>query len=63
MGFDWKKSSYSHQKGACVEISADGRRLLVRDSEHPSLGHLGFPAGEWRAFLGGLKSEKRPGQE
>ncbi|GAA1082015.1 DUF397 domain-containing protein [Nocardiopsis composta] len=60
--FDWKKSSYSHQKGACAEVAADGHRFLVRDSKHPSLGCLGFPAAEWRAFLGRLKSEGRPGQ-
>jgi len=60
--YHWKKSSYSYQQSECVEAARSSDRFLVRDSKHPSLGCLGFPAAEWRAFLGRLKSEGRPGQ-
>ncbi|WP_344010769.1 DUF397 domain-containing protein [Nocardiopsis exhalans] len=34
------------------------RTALMRDSQNRHLGHLVFPAPEWRAFLGDVKEEQ-----
>jgi hypothetical protein len=48
----WKKSTYSNQTGGeCVECRSDDGRVLVRDSQHPTHGHLAFPGTEWAAFI------------
>ncbi|MFC7330939.1 DUF397 domain-containing protein [Marinactinospora rubrisoli] len=50
----WWKSSFSGpQGGDCVEVTLDsnGPHMSVRDSRHPDLLNLSFPATEWRAFL------------
>ncbi|MFC3994912.1 DUF397 domain-containing protein [Nocardiopsis sediminis] len=47
----WHKSSYSGgNNNNCVEV-AEGRTTLVRDTQHPNLATLAFPAVEWRALL------------
>ncbi|MFE1166957.1 DUF397 domain-containing protein [Nocardiopsis sp. NPDC058789] len=46
----WHKSSFSTANGSCVEV-AEGRTVLVRDTENRSLGHLDTPSAEWTAFL------------
>jgi len=47
---EWYKSSYSAANGSCVEV-ANGRTVLVRDTENRPLGHLDTPSAEWTAFL------------
>ncbi|MER7984086.1 DUF397 domain-containing protein [Streptomyces noursei] len=52
----FRKSSYSNQEGACVEIAptlTGGRS--IRDSEHPAGPQLVFPADAWSAFTKALK--------
>jgi hypothetical protein len=40
-----------------VEVAdLDGGARAVRDSKHPTGGHLTFTAGEWSAFTAGVKS-------
>ncbi|GAB2697297.1 DUF397 domain-containing protein [Kitasatospora kifunensis] len=53
----WRKSTYSQQSGACVEV-ADGLpgAMPVRDSKDPEGPVLVFPADRWRAFVGGVKA-------
>lgn len=54
----WVKSSFSNQNGnECVEVAdpADGSRL-VRDSKDPSGPRLAFTAGEWDAFVKGIRA-------
>ncbi|GAA4905459.1 DUF397 domain-containing protein [Streptomonospora salina] len=47
------KSSYSGQGVDCLEAAplSPSPGAALRDSKHPDLGHLAFPAGEWDAFL------------
>ncbi|WP_194922933.1 DUF397 domain-containing protein [Catenulispora pinisilvae] len=54
----WRKSSYSNgQGGQCVETAVlpDGGRL-VRNSKKPDGPAVQFTAGEWSAFISGLKA-------
>ncbi|MEW1659516.1 DUF397 domain-containing protein [Streptomyces sp. NPDC093707] len=56
----FRKSSYSTQEGACVEVaptSTGGH--AVRDSKNPTGPHLTFTPHAWRAFATALKSDDR----
>ncbi|MDA2812019.1 DUF397 domain-containing protein [Nocardiopsis sp. RSe5-2] len=48
---DWAKSTHSTGANECLEVRGDAIRMDMRDSQHPHLGHLGFSAPEWAAFL------------
>lgn len=50
----WHKSSYSTNGGDCVEV-AEGRKVLVRDTQHRELGHLSFQGAEWANLLNTLQ--------
>ncbi|QUX31195.1 DUF397 domain-containing protein [Nocardiopsis akebiae] len=47
----FRKSSYSGRDQNCVEVADLPCGAAVRDSKHPTKGHLPFPAAEWDAFL------------
>ncbi|GAB3727474.1 DUF397 domain-containing protein [Nocardiopsis nanhaiensis] len=48
----FKKSSYSSaQSQNCVEVADLPCGAAVRDSKHPTHGHVPFPSAEWTAFL------------
>ncbi|HEY4008104.1 MAG TPA: DUF397 domain-containing protein [Pseudonocardia sp.] len=53
----WRTSSYSQDKGACVEMAAfpDGT-IGVRDSKDPVGGTLTFTRAEMDAWLKGCKA-------
>ena len=56
-GVTWRKASYSNGAGECVEVAdlPDGGRL-VRDTKDEGKGPvLRYTAGEWRAFVLGVK--------
>ncbi|PDP86022.1 DUF397 domain-containing protein [Glycomyces fuscus] len=46
----WHKSSYSGGSGSCVEV-AEGRAVLVRDTQNRELGHIDYTPEAWAAFL------------
>jgi len=52
----WRKSTFSEPTN-CVEVALlpDGG-ALTRDSKDPSGPVHGFTAGEWTAFLAGVKA-------
>ncbi|OLT26145.1 DUF397 domain-containing protein [Nocardiopsis sp. CNR-923] len=50
----WHKSTYSTNGGECVEV-AEGRSVLVRDTQNRDLGHLAYPSAEWAGLLAVLK--------
>jgi Domain of unknown function (DUF397) len=52
MNNTWRKSSFSTNNGACVEV--DGSR--IRDSKDPHGAVLTFTPDEWRAFIAGVKA-------
>lgn len=54
---DWKKSSYSHATGNCVEVAGlSGRVVGVRDSLDPQGGILRFAPVEWGSFVTGVRN-------
>jgi uncharacterized protein DUF397 len=50
----WRKSSFSASNGDCVEVGWQEASPAVRDSKDTEGPRLGFPMGEWRAFLATL---------
>ena len=53
----WRTSSYSQDRGNCVEVvnGHTHEQYHLRDTQHRDLGHLSFPPAEWRALLGSVR--------
>ncbi len=51
----WRKSSYSGDGEACVEVAPVEEGFAARDSKNPAGPALSFPIGSWRKFLAGLE--------
>jgi hypothetical protein len=51
----WRKSSHSGSGNNCVEVASMAAAVAVRDSKDPDGGHLVFDAGDWEAFITGIK--------
>jgi hypothetical protein len=51
----WRRSSFCTSSG-CVEITADGVVIKVRDSKLKNSPVLAFDPQEWRAFLDAVKA-------
>ncbi|WP_067604841.1 DUF397 domain-containing protein [Nocardiopsis listeri] len=48
---NFRKSSYSGDRAECVEVAEPPCGAAIRDSKHPTAGHLPFPSTEWTGFL------------
>lgn len=52
----WRKSTYSSQNGACVEVARNLPGVVsVRDSKNPDGPKLLVSPAAWRVFVRGLK--------
>jgi Domain of unknown function (DUF397) len=52
----WRKSTYSNNGGACVEVARSLRDgVAVRDSQDPDGPKLAFTPGQWKAFTSTVK--------
>ncbi|MDH6118114.1 DUF397 domain-containing protein [Kitasatospora sp. GAS204B] len=52
----WRKSTYSQQQGACVEVADNFRSVVpVRDSKNPNAPALLFSPEGFTAFVAGVK--------
>lgn len=47
----FRKSSHSGVNNHCVEVADLPCGAALRDSKHPTDGHLPFSSSEWDAFL------------
>jgi Domain of unknown function (DUF397) len=57
----WRKASYSNNGASCVEVGAsrgagEGALCLVRDTKDRGGPSLAFTAGQWAAFVAGVKA-------
>jgi hypothetical protein len=53
----WQKSSHSIASGACVELSADGHEILLRNSRDLAVV-LRFTRAEIAAFFHGVQNRE-----
>ncbi|MFD3685017.1 DUF397 domain-containing protein [Nocardiopsis sp. NPDC058631] len=53
----WHKSSYSGGSGSCIEV-AEGKAVLVRDTQNRTLGHIDYTAEAWASFLRGVTTHR-----
>lgn len=54
-GLTWRKSSRSAAAGHCVEVASAAAAVYVRDSKDAGGPVLEFGAGDWTAFLAGVR--------
>ncbi|MFI0367776.1 DUF397 domain-containing protein [Actinomadura sp. 1N219] len=55
----WRKSSHSGETGGeCIEVAVVDPAVAVRDSKDPDGPKLVLAAGEWRAFIAGIKRQR-----
>ncbi|QMU69349.1 DUF397 domain-containing protein [Streptacidiphilus sp. P02-A3a] len=52
----WRKSSYSQNNGACVELCDEGAVVAFRDSKDPQGGELTFSREQAARFIRGVAS-------
>ena len=50
----WRKSTYSAEQGACVEVKVTNAAVGVRDTKNPA-ATLSFSTTAWAAFIRGFK--------
>ncbi|WXK02661.1 DUF397 domain-containing protein [Saccharopolyspora sp. ID03-671] len=53
----WKRSSYSHPNGNCVEVCRRSGGVAVRDSKRPTGGYLAATPTQWKTFLEATKND------
>jgi hypothetical protein len=54
----WRKSAFSNNTGACVEVADLDGGHAVRDSKNPTGPALTFTATEWAAFTAGVRADE-----
>ena len=52
-----RKSSYSANESACVEVADAPGMSVVRDTQNRDLGVLAFPSSEWQALIDTARRE------
>jgi hypothetical protein len=48
---EWRKSSYSVNNGACVEVALESKAITIRDSADPEGAVVRYSGHAWRGFL------------
>lgn len=59
-GVNWRRSSYSMNQGACVEVAFAGGRVLARDSKAPAGAVLTVSSRQWAVFVRSLGGGSGP---
>jgi hypothetical protein len=52
----WRKSSFS-ESGNCIEVAAQDRSVLIRDSKNPEKGMLAVSSLAWRTFIQAIQRD------
>jgi len=55
---EWRKSSYSVNGGACVEVMAEQDAVGIRDSADRPGSVVVYSSNAWRAFLCNVKDSE-----
>jgi Domain of unknown function (DUF397) len=54
----WRKATYSHGTGNCIEVGVGRRGIGVRDTTQHGAGLvLQIPTAAWLSFIDSVKSE------
>lgn len=54
---EWRKSTYSNNGGACIEVAGGmPDSVAVRDSKEPDGPKLAFTLDAWKRFAGRVRS-------
>ncbi|MGJ7908819.1 DUF397 domain-containing protein [Actinopolyspora sp. H202] len=54
----WRKSSYSGQQSACLEIGRVNDGAAVRDTKNRSAGYFTTTHQQWAAFIDAVKADR-----
>ncbi|WP_017973269.1 DUF397 domain-containing protein [Actinopolyspora halophila] len=54
----WRKSTYTQQETACVEIGRLGSGAAVRDTKDRTGGYFTTGRAQWRAFIQAVKTDR-----
>ncbi|MFC0114720.1 DUF397 domain-containing protein [Kibdelosporangium aridum] len=54
INLEWRKSSFSGDQNACVELAVTIEHTHVRDSKRPESGALAFERSAFRMFVNTL---------
>jgi hypothetical protein len=54
----WRKSTFTNNTGACVEVAELGATRAVRDSKNPTGPTLRFTTAEWSAFTSAIRTDQ-----
>jgi hypothetical protein len=54
----WRKSSYSGEHGACVEIAETPKAVKVRDSKETDGPQLEFSGASWLGFIADVQAHR-----
>jgi len=53
---EWRTARRSANNGACVELAATARQILIRDSKDQDGPVIGYSDDSWRRFIAAAKA-------
>ncbi|PRW61866.1 DUF397 domain-containing protein [Actinopolyspora mortivallis] len=54
----WRKSTYTQQETACVEVGRINEGAAVRDTKDRSAGYFTADHQQWSAFINAIKTNR-----
>ncbi|SDO95693.1 protein of unknown function [Actinopolyspora xinjiangensis] len=54
----WRKSTYTQQETACVEVGRVNDGAAVRDTKDRSAGYFTATGPQWAAFIDAVKNQR-----